>query len=373
MSQGPFRADHVGSLLRPPAVKEARVKKARGEIDAEALRTIEDDAIRDAVKLQETAGMHAITDGEIRRAIWHVDFLTGFDGIEATKSDYAVSFKGTAGETESTSSMIAVTGKVGRSKPIMVDHFKFLKSVTSKTPKFCIPSPTYMHMRGGKKVIADAAYPNQDEFWADMTKAYRAEVADLVAAGCTYLQLDDVSFATMCDAGVRKQMQSDGLDPDKLPETYARIINGLIVGRDDKLTVTLHTCRGNHNSMWMAEGGYDSVADALFNVTEVDGFFLEYDTERAGGFGPLRFFPKGKKKLVLGLISSKEAALESKDVLKKRIDEASKYVALDQLCLSPQCGFASSVPGNRLTEEIEKKKLELVAEVAQDVWGTTAH
>jgi 5-methyltetrahydropteroyltriglutamate--homocysteine methyltransferase len=372
MSKGPFRADQVGSLLRPPAVKEARAKKASGAITADDLRAVEDTAIRDVVKLQEDAGMNAITDGEIRRAIWHVDFLTGFDGIEATQGDYAVSFKGKGGETQSTSSMIAVTGKVGRSKPIMVDHFKFLKSVTTKTPKFCIPSPTYMHMRGGKKVVADSAYPNQDEFWADMTKAYRAEVADLVAAGCTYLQLDDVSFATMCDAGVRKQMSADGLDPVKLPETYARIINGLIAGRDDKLTVTLHTCRGNHDSMWMAEGGYEAVADALFNVTEVDGFFLEYDTDRAGGFAPLRFFPKGKKKLVLGLISSKEAALESKDMLKLRIDEASKYVALDQLCLSPQCGFASSAPGNRITEEIEKKKLELVVEVANEVWGTAA-
>ncbi|MDF2114951.1 5-methyltetrahydropteroyltriglutamate--homocysteine S-methyltransferase [Roseiarcaceae bacterium H3SJ34-1] len=372
MSKGPFRADQVGSLLRPPAVKEARAQKAAGQVNAEELRKVEDTAIRHVVKLQEDAGMNAITDGEIRRAIWHVDFLTGFDGIEATQGDYAVSFKGKGGETQSTSSMIAVTGKVGRSKPIMVDHFKFLKSVTTKTPKFCIPSPTYMHMRGGKKVVADSAYPDQNEFWVDMTRAYRAEVADLVAAGCTYLQLDDVSFATMCDAGVRKQMASDGLDPEKLPETYANIINGLIAGRDDNLTVTLHTCRGNHDSMWMAEGGYEAVADALFNVTEVDGFFLEYDTDRAGGFAPLRFFPKGRKKLVLGLISSKEAALESKDMLKQRIDEASKYVALDQLCLSPQCGFASSAPGNRITEEIEKKKLELVVEVANEVWGTAA-
>lgn len=370
MPQGPFRADHVGSLLRPDHLKEARARHAAGALDAEGLREVEDGAIRDVVALQESAGLQAVTDGEFRRAFWHVDFLTGFEGVDTTQSDYAVSFKGKGGERAQTTSMIAVTGKIARTRPIMRDSFLFLKSATSRTPKVCVPSPTYMHMRGGRKVVADSAYPDGEEFWDDMIAAYRAEIADLAAHGLTYLQLDDVSFATICDDGVRQQVAADGMDPDALPAKYASIVSAIVAERPPGMTVTMHTCRGNHDSMWMAEGGYDAVADAMLNLTDVDGFFLEYDTERAGGFAPLRFAPKGKK-IVLGLVSSKEAAIESKDMLLRRIDEAARFVPLDQLCVSPQCGFASTAPGNRITQDIEKRKLELCVEVAREVWGET--
>jgi len=250
----------------------------------------------------------------------------------------------------------------------MVDHFAFVKANTKVEAKMCIPSPTYMHMRGGRKVVADAAYPEQNEFWADMTAAYRAEIAGFAQAGCSYLQLDDVSFANLCDKDICAQAERDGLDPKKLPETYARIVSTIIAERPASMTVTMHTCRGNHNSMWMAEGGYEPIADAMFNLSDVDGFFLEYDTDRAGDFAPLRFLPKGKR-AVLGLISSKEAALESKDDLKRRIDEAAKYAPLDQLCLSPQCGFASTETGNRLSVDDQKRKLALAIGVANDVRG----
>ena len=368
MSRGPFRADHVGSLLRPAYLKGARARREAGAISPEDLRDIEDKAIAGVVTMQEEAGLEAITDGEFRRAFWHVDFLTAFEGIEATLSDYAVSFKGKDGAKAQTKSMLAVTGKVRRTKPIMRDPFERLKSMTSRTPKVCIPSPTYMHLRGGRKVVADAAYPDPDAFWADMIAAYREEVADLAAAGLTYLQLDDVSFATICDEGVRAQVSADGLNPDALPAAYASIVSQIVADRPAGMTVTMHTCRGNHESMWMAEGGYDAVADAMFNLCDVDGFFLEYDTERAGGFAPLRFAPRTKK-IVLGLVSSKEAELETKDMLKWRIDEAARYVALEQLCISPQCGFASTAPGNRITEDIQKRKLALCVEVAREVWG----
>ncbi|MBS0535865.1 MAG: 5-methyltetrahydropteroyltriglutamate--homocysteine S-methyltransferase [Proteobacteria bacterium] len=364
----PFRADHVGSLLRPHYLKEAREQAERGDITREQLRAIEDRAIREVVTLQEEVGLQSITDGEFRRAFWHVDFLSGFDGIEWTHGNYAVSFKGEGGVTAQTSSMLVVNAKVKRSRPIMVDHFAFLKSATSRTPKFCIPSPTYMHMRGGRKVVDKTAYPDMAEFWADVVSAYRAEIADLRAAGCTYLQLDDVSFATMCDPSIQKQIGADGEDPASLAVLYTDIINAITKGRDPSHAVTMHTCRGNAMSMWMAEGGYDPVAETLFNRADVDGFFLEYDTERAGGFEPLRFVPKGKK-IVLGLVSTKTPELETKDNLKRRIDEAAKYVRLEDLCVSPQCGFASSHHGNKVTEEIERRKLALVVEVANEVWG----
>ncbi|WP_205995591.1 5-methyltetrahydropteroyltriglutamate--homocysteine S-methyltransferase [Pseudolabrys sp. FHR47] len=364
----PFRADQVGSLLRPEYVKEAREQRERGEITKEQLRAIEDRAIREVVKLQEEVGLQAITDGEFRRAFWHVDFLSGFDGIEWTHGDYAVSFKGADGKVASTSSMLVVKDKVRRTRPIMVDHFAFLKAATTRTAKFCIPSPTYMHMRGGRKVVDKQAYPDMAEFWADVVAAYRAEIADLRAAGCSYLQLDDVSFATMCDPKVRSQVTEDGEDPASLAVLYTDIINAITKGRDPAHAVTMHTCRGNSMSMWMAEGGYDPVAEVLFNRADVDGFFLEYDTERAGGFEPLRFVPKGKK-IVLGLVSSKTPELETKSDLKRRIEAAAKYVALEDLCLSPQCGFASSHHGNKITDEIERRKLALVVEVADEVWG----
>jgi 5-methyltetrahydropteroyltriglutamate--homocysteine methyltransferase len=263
--------------------------------------------------------------------------------------------------------MMVVTGKVRRSKPIMVDHFKFLSSNTKQTAKLCIPAPTYLHMRGGRKVVDATAYPDLEEFWADITRAYQEEIADLAAAGCTYLQIDDVSFATLCDEGIRAQVRRDGEDPDKLPFLYSSVISGLLKNKPEGMAVTMHTCRGNHASMWMAEGGYDAVAEAIFQ-TAVDGFFLEYDTSRAGGFEPLRFVPKGKK-VVLGLISTKTPVLEKKDLLKKRVDQAAKYVPLEHLCLSPQCGFASSETGNRLGEDDQRRKLELAVQVAQEIWG----
>ena len=364
----PFRADHVGSLLRPAELHEARARRKAGEIDDEELKAVEDRCIRNVVALQEAAGLQAVTDGEFRRAFWHVDFLTGFDGIEATGGQYAVTFKGEQGEVAGTSSMLGVTGKVRRGKPIMVDHFRFLKSVARRTAKFCIPAATYLHMRGGRKIVDPKTYPDLEEFWADVASAYQAEIADLAQAGCTYLQIDDVSFAMLCDAGIREQVRRDGEDPDALPGLYARIINSLVAKRPEGMAVTVHTCRGNHRSMWMAEGGYDPIAEAVFGQLEVDGIFLEYDTDRSGGFEPLRFAPKGRR-IVLGLVSTKQRRLESKDVLKRRIDEAARFVELEDLCLSPQCGFASTEAGNALSEDDERRKLELIVEVAEEVWG----
>ena len=364
----PFRGDQVGSLLRPAALHEARAKAETGALDAGALRVIEDAAIRDIIALQESAGLQGITDGELRRAFWHVDFLTGFDGIVPTQSNYAVTFKGEHGETANTRSMLVVDGAVRRSRPIMVDHFTFLRAATQRTAKLCIPAPTYLHMRGGRRVVSETAYPDMAEFWADITAAYRAEIADLVAAGCSYLQFDDVSVAYLCDPAIRAQIARDGEDPARLPALYAGVLNGLIAGRSKSLAVTLHTCRGNFQSMWMASGGYDAVAETIFGTVDVDGFFLEYDTERAGGFEPLRFVPRGKR-VVLGLVSTKRPGLESKDALKRRIDAAAKFVPLEDLCLSPQCGFASTHHGNRVTADIQRRKLDLVVEVATEVWG----
>jgi len=363
----PFRADHVGSLLRPPGLKEARESFRNGKISREKLEEIEDRAIRQAVAMQEAAGLQSITDGEFRRAFWHVDFLTGFEGIVATQGQYALKFHGEGGAESETRSMMVVNGKVKRTRPVMVDAFRFLKKCTSRVPKQCIPAPTYLHMRGGRRVVNESAYPDVEEFWSDITKAYREEIKDLVAAGCSYLQIDDVSFACLCDEGIRAQVKRDGEDPAKLPAKYVGVINSLLRDKPREMSVTMHTCRGNHASMWMAEGGYDAVAEAAFQ-TEVDGFFLEYDTARAGGFEPLRFVPKGKK-VVLGLISTKTPVLEEKDVLKSRIEAAAKYVPLENLCLSPQCGFASSEVGNQLTEDDQKRKLELAVQVARDVWG----
>jgi 5-methyltetrahydropteroyltriglutamate--homocysteine methyltransferase len=366
-TQPPFRADQVGSLLRPPELHAAREQVAKGEITRAQLRAIEDRAINEAVQLQESVGLRGITDGEFRRAFWHVDFLTGFSGIVATQAQYTLGFRGEHGETTETRSMLVVRDKVRRSRPVMLDDFKFLKGATSSTPKVCIPAPTYLHMRGGRKVVNAAAYPDIEEFWSDVTAAYRAEITDLVAAGLTYLQVDDVSFATLCDEQIRAQVRRDGEDPDALPARYARIISGLIAERPPGLRVTMHTCRGNFQSMWMAGGAYDAVAEGLFSAA-VDGFFLEYDDERSGGFEPLRFVPKGKY-VVLGLVSTKRPELESKDALKRRIDAAAKYVPLEYLCLSPQCGFASSHHGNKLAIDLERRKLALVAEVAAEVWG----
>ncbi len=369
MTKGPFRADHVGSLLRPAELKEARAKAASSQITRDELKAIEDRCIRDVVKLQEDAGLQSITDGEFRRAMWHTDFLTGFQGIVPTHSQYAVKFLGKNGETAETNSMLVVNDKVRRTKPVMVDHVSYLKSVTTRTAKFCMPSATYLHVRGGRKLVDPKVYPDISEFWADIALAYQQEIEGIAKTGCDYIQIDDVSFAYLCDESICRQIANDGEDPKRLPELYVKIINTLVSKRPKDMTLTVHTCRGNHESMWMASGGYDAVAEVFFNETDVDGFFLEFDTDRAGGFEPLRFVPKNKK-VVLGLVSSKEATIESKDDLKRRINEATKFIPLEQLCLSPQCGFASTAPGNRITEDVERRKLALLVEVANEVWGT---
>ena len=367
MAKGPFRADHVGSLLRPQELKDARAKAASGEITRDQLRAIEDKCIRDVVQLQESAGLQSVTDGEFRRAMWHTDFLTGFDGIVPTHSNYAVKFHGKGGETAETSSMLTVSGKVRRSKPIMIDHFAFLKSVTTKTAKFCMPSATYLHVRGGRNLVDPVAYPDMQEFWHDIATGYQEEIADLAKAGCDYVQIDDVSFAYLCDENICKQIANDGEDPKRLPELYTKIVNTLVAKRPANMTVTIHTCRGNHDSMWMAEGGYDAVAEAFFTEADVDGFFLEYDTERAGGFEPLRFVPKSKM-VVLGLISTKSGALEDKDMIRRRVSDATAFVDLDRLAISPQCGFASVDEGNPITPQEQEAKLRLVVDMAREIW-----
>jgi 5-methyltetrahydropteroyltriglutamate--homocysteine methyltransferase len=369
MGRPPFRADQVGSLLRPPGLHVARARAQEGEIPPADLWEIENQAIREVVALQEDAGLEGITDGELRRAFWHVDFLTGLEGIVPTQSQYAIKFRGDGGATSETRSMLTVISRIRRPKPLMLDHFEFLKSITRKTPKFCMPSPSYLHLRGGRGAVAHSAYSDIEEFWADLIQVYREQLADLHKAGATYVQLDDVSFAFLCDQRIREQIRSEGEDPDLLPAKYVDVINRILAGKPEGLTVTMHTCRGNHQSMWMAEGAYDAVAEALFSSTQAGGLFLEYDKEeRTGGFEPLRFVRKGLR-VVLGLISSKVPELESKDSLKRRIDAAAKYVPLENLAISPQCGFASTATGNLLTVDDQRRKLELAVTVAREVWG----
>ena len=360
----PFHADHVGSLLRPAALKQARERAARGEIDRAALRRVEDESIRAAVELQESAGLSSITDGEFRRDWWHIDFLRGFDGVDTTSGSFGVKFEG----ADEQPPLMRVTGRIRRSRPNMVEHFRYLASVTRRTPKFCLPSPAMLHARGDRAALL-ATYPDMAEFWADLTAAYRDEIHALIDAGCRYLQIDDTTIAMMADPKVRDQFRALGDDPDRLQATYADAVNAAIRDVPDDVTVAIHTCRGNFKSTWLASGGYEAVAERVFNRLEVDAWFLEYDSERAGGFEPLRFMPKGKK-VVLGLVSSKFPELEGKDDLKRRIAAAAQYVPLDNLCLSPQCGFSSTHHGNKLTEDDERRKLGLVLEVAREVWGT---
>jgi len=368
VTRGPFRADHVGSLLRPAALLDARRRADAGEISRAELRAIEDEAIVAAVALQEAAGLPSITDGEHRRAVWHLDFLTGFDGIERTDGMVAASLAAWRGGQNKVPYLMVVADKIRRSRPIAVDDFTFLKSRTTRTPKVCIPAPTTMH-RGEPGAISKEAYPDIEEFWTDLIAAYRAEIDDLAAAGCTYLQLDEVAFAYFCDPSIRAQVKENGEDPDRLLEKFVEVINATVAGRPDTLTVTMHTCRGNFKSNWRASGAYDPVAELVFSGSDVDGLFLEYDTDRAGGFEPLRYVPKGKR-VVLGLVSTKTAEMETKDSLKRRIEAAAKFVAMDDLCLSPQCGFASNHEGNDVTLDDERRKLELVVAVAEEVWGS---
>ena len=357
----PFRADQVGSLLRPRELAEARAKFRKNEISAGELKTLADKCIREAIRKQESVGLQAITDGEFRRDWWHLDFMTQLDGVTAVANP-GPKFGG----TEEQPPIPSVTGKVGCTKPIMADDFAYLRKNTKQTAKFTIPSPAMLHLRGGRSSISKQVYPDLDAFWADTAAAYRKAIRHLADAGCTYLQLDDVSFSYLCDPKIQETSRRNGDDPAKLPRTYANAITEALKDRPAGMTVTMHTCRGNFKSSWVASGGYESVAEAMFS-SAVDAFFMEFDSERAGGFEPLRHLPKGKK-VVLGLVTSKSPVLEEKDFIKKRIEEASRYVPLENLCLSPQCGFSSTHHGNNLTADEQWRKLERIVEVAREVW-----
>lgn len=367
----PFRANHVGSLLRPPDLRHAREKHQKGEITAAQLREVEDRCIRDAVRMQEDVGMQGITDGEFRRNLWHADFLSQFQGIKVVEGllpESARHFQNPDADVQRSPTQFVVTGKLGHPRGIETDNFKFLAGVTKQTPKQCIPSPSLVHFRTGRGGVDKSAYPDMEQFFADLARVYREEIAGLVTAGCSYLQIDDVNFAYLCDPKMREGAKKIGEDPNKLPALYARLINESIKERPANMVVCTHLCRGNFASAWVAEGGYDPVAEVLFNDLKVDGYFLEFDTPRAGNFAPLRYLPKGKK-LILGLVTFKTGALENPDDLKRRIDEAAKLVPMDQLGISPQCGFSSTVLGNKLTIDDQIAKLKLVVQVARELWG----
>lgn len=359
----PFRADQVGSLLRPAWLAETRASFRRGETDAATLRATEDRAILEAVQRQQEIGLEGITDGEFRRDWWHLDFLSRLDGVTLT-ANAGQKFR-FAGQEEQPP-IASVTSRVVCSQPIMADDFAYLKSVTRGTPKMTIPSPSMLHLRGGRAAISREVYPDLAEFWADVAAAYRVAIGHLADAGCRYLQLDDITFAYLCDPKIQQNCRNNGDDPARLPRLYAETINAALAGRPDDMVVTIHTCRGNFKSAWVAEGGYDPVVEAMFS-TDVDGYFMEFDSARAGGFEPLKFLPAGKK-VVLGLVTTKQGELEAADELKRRIDEAARVVPLDRLCLSPQCGFSSTHHGNALSVEDQWRKLERVVEVARDVW-----
>src|SRR5215207_2649641 len=368
-STPPFRADHVGSLLRPQRLLQAREEFAADRVSAGELRQIEDDSIRDVVRMQEDVGLQAATDGEFRRASWHMDFIYALDGISKAEDDLVVHFHNPEGDIDYTPAALKVNGKIDLHEPTFGDDFKFLRdTVTSATPKLTIPSPSMVHYRGGAAAIDPDVYPDKDEFWTDLTSAYAKQVRMVHDLGCTYLQFDDTSLAYLNDPNQRKMMAERGEDAEHLHEAYIRHINEALADKPDGITITTHMCRGNFRSSWVAEGGYDFVAEALFGELGVDGFFLEYDDARSGGFEPLRFVPKGKM-VVLGLVTTKRGELEAKDELKRRIEDATQYVDLDQLCLSPQCGFSSTVEGNVMTYDDEVAKLELIVETAQEIWA----
>ncbi len=362
----PFRADHVGSILRSAPLKEAREKRAKGEVTAEQLKAVEDREIAKIVGKQEEIGLKLATDGEYRRAWWHFDFFWGLTGVRKITAAQGIQFHGVQTKADG----LEITGKLDfPSNHPMLDHFKFLKATTKVTPKMTIPSPSVMHFRGGRAVISKAVYPDLDGYFDDLAKAYRKAVHAFYDAGCRYLQLDDTVWAYLCSKEEMRKARERGEDVEKLPETYARVINYAIAEKPADMTITTHVCRGNFRSTWISEGGYEPVAERLFGGVNYDGYFLEYDTERAGGFEPLRFVPKGNKVVVLGLVTSKVGTLEKKTDIKRRVEEATKYVALDQLCLSPQCGFASTEEGNVLAEEEQWAKLSMIVQLADEVWG----
>jgi 5-methyltetrahydropteroyltriglutamate--homocysteine methyltransferase len=366
----PFRADHVGSLLRPAELLKARADFSEGRIGADELRSREDEAIRAIVSKQEEVGLQSATDGEFRRSSWHMDFIYQLDGISKAPGEITVKFHNEKGEIEFTPAALHVDGKLGVSQTIFGEDFRFLQQTVAKNvPKLTIPSPSMVHYRGGKAAIDPRVYPDLDSFWADLVAAYREQVRRVGELGCTYLQFDDTSLAYINDPHQREYVASIGGDPERQHVDYIRHINEALADRPPGMSVTTHACRGNFRSAWAAEGSWDFVAEALLNELEVDGFFMEWDDERSGGFEPLRFLPKGEKQVVLGLVTTKRGALESKEELKRRIEEASKHAPIEQLCLSPQCGFSSTVEGNELTHEEQWAKLRLIVEVAEEVWG----
>jgi 5-methyltetrahydropteroyltriglutamate--homocysteine methyltransferase len=363
----------VGSLLRPQELLDARKRHAQGEIDGDALREIEDRCIRDVIALQQEAGLQSATDGEFRRTSWHMDFIYQLAGIDTTDEKLQVHFRNANGDLDFESAALRVHDRIGLKETIFADAFAFLKDTVSRngsavTPKLTIPSPNMVHYRGGRAAIDETVYPELGQFWTDLSAAYAEQVRRLGELGCTYLQFDDTSLAYLNDPEQRAMIASQGGDPEHQHEQYVRNINAAIKDRPEGMQVTTHMCRGNFRSSWVAQGGYEFVAEVLFSQLDVDGFFLEFDDERSGGFEPLRFVPKGKQ-VVLGLVTTKNGALEDKDTLKRRVDEASKYVPLDQLCLSPQCGFSSTVEGNVLSMDEELAKLRLIVETAHEIWG----
>jgi len=364
-SIAPFRADMVGSLLRTAPLKEARAKHAKGEMTAAQLKAVEDEEIRKLVAKQEAVGLKLATDGEFRRAWWHFDFFWGLKGVDRVTVDHGIKFHGVETKAES----LKVTGKLDfPADHPMLEHFRFLKSVTKVTPKMTIPAPSVMHFRSGRAAISTQAYPDIDGYFDDLAKVYGKAIKSFYDAGCRYLQLDDTVWAYLCSKEQMEEAKKRGEDVDRLPGIYAQVINTALKSKPADMVITTHVCRGNFRSTWISEGGYEPVAERLLAGIDYDGYFLEYDTERAGGLEPLRFLPKGKKRVVVGLVTSKSGTLEKKDDIKRRLEEASQYVALDQLCLSPQCGFASTEEGNVLAEDEQWAKLKMIVEIAREVW-----
>ena len=363
----PFRADHVGSLLRTAALKAARDKRARGEIAADAFKEIEDREIESVIKKQETAGLQSVTDGEYRRISWNIDFLEALDNVESYAGERKVKFSTSGPQPRQV--LLRVISKLGGYRPHpMIAHFKFLQAHTRQTAKVTIPSPSSLHFRYGRDGVPASIYPSMDDFYRDLGETYRKAVRAFADAGCRYLQLDEVNLAYLCDPALRAHIAARGEGPEALPKIYAGMINAAIADIPPDMAITMHLCRGNFRSSFAASGGYEPVAELLFNTINVHGYFMEYDSDRAGGFEPLRFVPKGKT-VVLGLVTSKTGTLESKDDIKRRIDQATKFIALDQLCLSPQCGFASTEEGNILAEDEQWAKLRMIVELADEVWG----
>jgi len=369
MTEGPpFRADHVGSFLRPPRLLQARQAHREGKLGDAELRGIEDECIAEVVRAQEQVGLQGVTDGEFRRTYFHVDFLERLDGVEVKQAGFTASFRRDDGSEENfRPPTMHITGRLRHGTSIQSADFDYLESVATRMPKVCIPSPSMLHFRGGRQAISEDVYPDLEAFYSDLAAAYRAEIADLAARGCRYLQLDDTNLAYLCDDKIREATRARGDDPDDLTRRYCQLINESIAGRPDDMKVCTHLCRGNYKSAWVAQGGYEPVAEILFNQLAIDGFFLEYDDQRSGDFAPLRFVPPGKM-IVLGIMTTKKADLESKAELLRRIDEAAQYVPIAQLAISPQCGFSSTADGNQITEDVQWRKLERLVEVAADVW-----